>query len=114
MARLSTLLAAVLVLTAWTPSPPQVNEVTIENGTGMAVLFLHIAGCGESEGNDWDDMSSWAYDHLSDGGFILPGDSFTVELYDGCYIVQPTYDEGTALRERVEVEGDTRVVLTVG
>ncbi|MGB3542604.1 hypothetical protein [Rubrivirga sp.] len=106
-------LAAVLLTAGWISPTAQRSEVTVVNATGMAVIFLHLAGCGESEGNDWSEMDQWAYNYLEDD-FMMPGDEFSLDLADGCYVMQPMYEDGTALMERVEVEGATRVVLTLG
>jgi hypothetical protein len=106
-------LAAALLTAGWASPTAHRSDVTVVNATGMAIIFLHVAGCGESEGNDWSEMSDWAYDYLEDD-FMMPDDEFSLDIADGCYVMQPTYEDGTALMERVEVEGDTRVVLTLG
>ena len=79
----------------------------------MTVFYLYIAGCNESEGNDWAEMADWAYDYLEEG-VLPPGETATVELVDGCYNILPVYEDETAILEKIEVEGDTTVPLVFG
>ena len=108
--------AALLAGTAFAavpPTTPPSSAVTVGNGTGMTIVYLYIAGCGESEGNDWGDMESWATDYLGDD--VLPaGDETVLQLRDGCYVVEPHYADGTAISEQVTVSGPTEVWLTLG
>ena len=86
---LAALVGAASATAAPVPDPPAgLPAVAFTNDTGMTVLFLYVAGCGESEGNDWSDMASWATDTLGDD-VLAPGASHTTELADGCYVVEP-------------------------
>ena len=116
MLRSSALAGAFLLAAALAPSAPvpDAGLVTFHNDTGMTVMYLHIAGCGESEGADWSEMDEWATDYL--GMDVLPaGDSFQTVLQSGCYVMLPVYEDGTRLMERFQVRGGATVVsLTLG
>ena len=116
MPRFSALLAA-LALAVALPAPadasPEAPRVTFTNDTGMTVIYLHIAGCGESEGEPWSEMADWATDYL--GSEVLPsGASHAVSLARGCYVMLPIYEDGTEAMERIEVRGAQTVWLTLG
>ena len=82
----------------------------------MTVTHYHMVACGESEGEDWDDMRSWTYDYLPSA--IPPGGQVSFEvspgLADGCYVVLPVYDDGPEISEKVWLDGDTEHVINIG
>ncbi|HIG73585.1 MAG TPA: hypothetical protein EYQ24_03105 [Bacteroidetes bacterium] len=87
--------------------------LTVRNSTGMNLIFLHIAGCTESEGEDWADMASWATDYLGDE--ILEADgSVDLEFVPGCYVLHPVWEDDTEATERIELTGDMVHDLILG
>ena len=94
-------------------SAGQPATLTVTNATGMNLIFLYAAGCTESEGEDWSEMAAWATDYLGDE--ILEADgSVDLDLVPGCYVLNPVWEDDTSLMERVEMDGDTTVDLTLG
>ena len=89
------------------------SAVTFFNNTGMTISHLYIAGCDESEGNDWNDMRSWAQERLS-GAALEPDASVVIEYADGCYVAEPHYVGEGPISEKVIVSGPTRVDFTIG
>ena len=89
------------------------SAVTFFNSTGMDISHLYIAGCDESEGNDWSDMPSWAQERLG-GTALAPDASTVIEVADGCYVAEPHYVGGAPISEKVLVDGPTRVDFTIG
>ena len=92
-----------------TPPPPSSrpapvvagDDLRVVNDTGMRLVFLHIAGCSESEGEPWDDMPSWATDYLGDET-LEAGEAVSLELQPGCYVMRSEWEGGATMQERVE------------
>ena len=96
------------------PAAPLYAEsgLPVLNDTGMVLVTLHVAGCGESEGEDWAAMETWATDYLGDE-VLMAGDTATLELaVPGCYVMRSEWEDGTVAQERVEAtEGMTHVLM---
>ena len=96
------------------PAAPLYAEsgLPVLNDTGMVLVTLHVAGCGESEGEDWAAMETWATDYLGDE-VLMAGDTATLELaVPGCYVMRSQWEDGTVAQERVEAtEGMTHVLM---
>ena len=73
----------------------------ISNATGRTLTAVHIVGCTESEGNDWNTMETWATDYLG-GNALAAGESTMVELVPGCYRVKSILDGGAAMEEEIQ------------
>lgn len=73
----------------------------ILNSTGRTLLALHIVGCGESEGNDWDTMETWTTDYL-DGEAVAAGGGTMFELVPGCYQVKSVLEGGASMQEEIQ------------
>lgn len=96
------------------PAAPLYAEggLPVLNDTGMVLVTLHVAGCGESEGEDWAAMETWATDYLGDE-VLIAGDTATLDLaVPGCYVMRSQWEDGTVAQERVEAtEGMTHVLM---
>ena len=96
------------------PAAPLYAEggLPVLNDTGMVLVTLHVAGCDESEGEDWAVIETWATDYLGDE-VLMAGDTATLELaVPGCYVMRAEWEDGTVAQERVEAtEGMTHVLM---
>ena len=117
MLRLALAALVVAPLAAFSPAltpDPDPATVTFSNGTGMAITAIHMARCGESEGNDWADMASWTYDYLDDGP-LAPDASTEVQIVEGCFVVLPIYEGfDQHVSEQIQVEDGMRHWFTLG
>ena len=98
------------------PAAPLYAEsgLPVLNDTGMVLVTLHVAGCGESEGEDWAAMETWATDYLGDE-VLMAGDTATLELaVPGCYVMRSEWEDGTVAQERVEATEGMMHVLMLG
>lgn len=88
------------------------NTLTVINDTGMTIEKFHMVNCDENEGEDWDLMQEWAYDYLT--APLAPGAQAEIEIAASCLVTLPVWEDGTAVREKVLMDGDTTHSIMLG